>query len=255
MSHVDFSVTRHIARVHLNRPDALNAITPEMDDALALAWRRINEDSDIWVALLSAEGERAFCAGADLDSLSTAPAQAFGGGLTGIGGRLVELRKPLVAAVQGYAIGGGFELALCADLLVVSDTVRFRLPEVSAGLIDHSGVLHRAFRKLPYNVAMELVLTGRELRAHEAQCLGLANRVVGWDQLHDAALELCEKLLEAPPLATQAAKEAANDGLDRPLGDALGRTYPAITRFRNSHDASEAMEALSDRRTPEWSGT
>lgn len=254
MTGVDFSITGHLARVHLNRPDSLNAITPAMEDELASAWNRINEDDDIWVALLSAEGDRAFCAGADLASIENTPAYSFGGGLTGIGGPLVELRKPLVASVQGHAVGGGFELALCADILVVSETVQFKLPEVSAGLIDHCGVLHRAFRKLPYNVAMELVLTGREMKAEEAVRLGLANLVVKREELGTATLEVCQRLLDAPPLATQAAKEAANEGLKSPLQDALSRAYPGISRFRSSRDAAEALKALSERRAPRWNG-
>lgn len=225
-----------------------------MDEALAVAWQRINSDGEIWAALLTAEGERAFCAGADLANISSTTTRSFGGGLTGIGGPLVRLGKPLVAAVQGHAVGGGFELALCADVLVVSDTVQFKFPEVPTGLIDHSGVLHRAFRKLPYNIAMELVLTGRPLRAEEASRLGLVNQVVALDELHHAALRICERLLAAPPGAIHAAREAANEGLKLSLEDALARSYPAIARFRRSRDAEEAVRALADGRSPDWSG-
>lgn len=255
MPQVEFTVENHVARIHLNRPEALNAITPAMDEALAAAWRQVNDTDDIRVALLTAEGPRAFCAGADIASgMSPTPAHAFGGGLTGIGGPLVKLRKPLVAAVRGHAVGGGFELAMCADILLVDGTAQFRLPEVSKGLIDHSGVLHRAARKLPLNVAMDLILTGRALGAEEAHQLGLASRLVDTNELLSAALEVCAAIANAPPLATQAAKEAVEDGLACSLEQALDRRYAGIVQFSASLDAREAINAMQEGRRPVWIG-
>ncbi len=255
MPHVDFAVEGHIARVHLNRPEALNAITPEMDDALAAAWERINADDDIWVALLTAEGRRAFCAGADVSSgLSVATTRAFGGGLTGIGGPLVKLDKPLVAAVQGHAVGGGFELAMCADILVIDETAQFRLPEVQRGLIDHSGVLHRVVRKLPLSIAMDLILTGRSLLADEAMRLGFASRLVSFGQLIPAARDICSTIASAPPLALQAAKRAVEIGLESTLEQALGQAYAGIRAFVQSQDGAEAIAALKAKRAPVWVG-
>lgn len=255
MQQVEFTVEGHIARVHLNRPETLNAITAAMDDALAAAWAQINADDGIRAALLTAEGTRAFCAGADVSAgRSPASAHAFGGGLTGIGGPLVTLRKPLVAAVRGHAVGGGFELAMCADILLIDETALFRLPEVPRGLIDHSGVLHRAARKLPLNVAMDMILTGRAMGADEAHRLGLASRLAPAADLLAAALEVCAAIANAPPLAVQAAKEAVHAGLTRSLEDALQNGYPGIRTYRGSHDAREAMAALQERRTPVWTG-
>lgn len=255
MSHVTFTLQGHIARVHLNRPEALNAITSAMDDALAAAWERINDDAGVRVALLTAEGARAFCAGADVSSgLSELSPRSFGGGLTGIGGPLLKLRKPLVAAVQGHAVGGGFELAMCADVLVIDQSAQFTLPEVPRGLINHSGVLHRVARKLPLNVAMDLILTGRPMLADEALRLGLASRMTGTNDLIAAALDICAKIASAPPLAVQAAKQAIGQGLEGTLEQALGQDYPGIQRFVQSHDAREAMAALQEKRLPVWSG-
>lgn len=253
MPKIEFSIDGHIAHVRLNRPEALNAITPEMDDALAAAWERINEDADIWVALLTSEGSRAFCAGADFSSgLSKATPRAFGGGLTGIGGPLLKLNKPLVAAVQGHAVGGGFELAMCADIIIIDETAQFRLPEVQRGLIDHSGVLHRAARKLPFNIAMDLILTGRPLLADEALRLGLAGRMVASVDLFSAAFDICTTIANAPPLAVQAAKQAVEQGLECTLEQALGRSYAGIQRFAKSRDAAEAMAALREKREAVW---
>ena len=255
VSHVEFSIEGHLARVHLNRPDALNAITPEMDEALASAWEQINASDIVRVTLLTGEGARAFCAGADVSSgLPAGQIHAFGGGLTGIGGPLVSLRKPLVAAVRGHAVGGGFELAMCADVLLIDDTASFRLPEVGRGFIAHSGVLHRAVRKLPLNIAMDLILTGRPLCAREAHGLGLASRLLEPEDLMPAALEVCEAIANSPPLAVLAAREAVRESLDLPLKLALGRTYPAIEQFQGSQDAREAVAALQERRRPRWSG-
>lgn len=226
-----------------------------MDDALAAAWQRINDDEEIRVALLTAEGARAFCTGADISSdLAKPPVLAFGGGLTGIGGPLVTLCKPLVAAVRGHAVGGGSELAMCADILLANDTASFRLPEAPGGLIDHSGVLHRIARRLPLGVAMDLIPTGRPLEADEAHRLGLISRLVSADELLATALDVCAAIAAAPPLAAQAAKEAVHDGLTFSLAEALARSYPGIRRFRASRDAGEAMAALKDRRPPVWTG-
>lgn len=253
MTDVDVSVVNGVARVHLNRPKSLNAITPQMDAALAEAWAMINRDPDIRVALLSGEGSRAFCAGADLGSdWSAGPARAFGGGLTGVGGPLVQLAKPLVAAVQGHAVGGGFELALCADILVISDSAKFSLPEVQRGLIAHSGILHRAMRRLPPNVAMELILTGRQLPADEAVRLGLANKMVASSELLSAALDICHTIARGPLLAVQGALQAVREGVHLPIGDALAKSYAGIKKFSNSQDAREAIEALKEKRPPVW---
>jgi crotonobetainyl-CoA hydratase len=255
MPDVEFSISGHVARVHLNRPAALNAITPAMDAMLADAWARVNADDDIRVALLTAEGMRAFCAGADITAnFAAAPPIAFGGGLTGIGGPLLTLRKPLVAAVAGHAVGGGFELAMCADVLLIDATARFKLPEVPRGLIDHSGVLHRIVRRLPIAVAMDLILTGRTMDAGEAHRLGLSSRLVPAGELLPAALAVCGTIAQGPPLAMQAAKEAVDLGLAGPLADALGRSYPGIRAFRESDDAQEAARAAVERRPPVWTG-
>ncbi|HEY1586093.1 MAG TPA: enoyl-CoA hydratase/isomerase family protein, partial [Polyangia bacterium] len=141
MADVELSRDGHVAHVRLNRPKSLNAITHEMDQVLFDAWRDIDADPDVWVAVLSAEGERAFCVGADVSGGAERKRRmALGGGITGIGGPLVTLRKPLVAAVHGYVLGGGFELAMCADIIVTADTAQFGLPETKVGIIGECGV-------------------------------------------------------------------------------------------------------------------
>lgn len=251
-----FDVDDHVARLTLNRPKALNSISHALDLELAQAWNRIDEDSDIWVAVLGAAGERAFCAGADISggTHSDASRMALGGGLTGIGGPLRVLRKPLIAAVHGYALGGGFELAMCADIIVAADDSKFGLPETKAGIIGESGVMHRALRQLPYRVAMAMVLTGERLSAANAFAYGLVNEVVPLDQLAAAADTWAARICAASPLAVQAAKYAAIRGLAGSLETALSTKYEPIEQYATSDDVKEGRRAFAEKRTPQWTG-
>ncbi|HWC84166.1 MAG TPA: enoyl-CoA hydratase/isomerase family protein, partial [Pseudonocardiaceae bacterium] len=175
-SGIEFVKDGHIARVTLNNPKALNAINPRMDDALLAAWTEIDADPDIWVAVLSASPGKAFCAGADVSGGADRDRRmALGGGLTGVGGPQYHLRTPLVAAVHGYVIGGGFELAMCADVIVAADDAQFFIPEVKAGIIGEAGIIHRAIRQLPHHVALGMILTGDRLPAARAEQYGLVN--------------------------------------------------------------------------------
>jgi enoyl-CoA hydratase/carnithine racemase len=255
MTDVLFSVEGAIARVHLNRPRSLNAISGAMDEALRDAWATINGDPAIRVVLLTAEGERAFCVGADLnDHPRSGERIALGGGITGIGGPLVLVNKPIVAAVQGHVLGGGFELAMCADIIVAADTTRFGLPETAVGVIGECGVVHRAIRQLPYRVALGMILTGERLSAGDALHHGLVNEVVGFDELEAATLRWCDRLLAASPLAVQAAKEAALSRLDHPLALALASRFESIDAYQQTEDHAESRAAFEQKRKPIWKG-
>jgi len=255
MSHILFTTDGPIARVHLNRPKALNAIDGAMDVALRDAWTTINADPDIRVVLLTAEGEKAFCVGADLnDHPRLGERIALGGGLTGIGGPLVTVSKPIVAAVQGYVLGGGFEFAMCADIIVAAETTRFGLPETAVGVIGECGVVHRAIRQLPYRVALGMILTGERLSASDALHHGLVNEVVDFGALEAVALQWCQRLLAASPLAVQAAKEAALSRLDHPLPIALASRFEAIEQYQQTADHAESRAAFQQKRAPIWKG-
>jgi enoyl-CoA hydratase/carnithine racemase len=251
-----FEVEGHVAKLTLNRPKALNSISHELDSELARAWDRIDEDPDIWVAVLGAAGDRAFCAGADISGGTGADASrmALGGGLTGIGGPLRVLKKPLIAAVHGYALGGGFELAMCADIIVAADDAKFGLPETKVGIIGESGVMHRALRQLPYRVAMALVLTGERMPAADALQYGLVNEVVPLEALADAADAWAARICAASPLAVQAAKYAGNRGLTVSLENALSTKYEPIEQYAVSEDVQEGRRAFSEKRAPQWTG-
>lgn len=255
MAEITVSYDGRIAHVRLNRPDHLNAITREMDELLAPAWARINQDPDIWCAILSATGDRAFSIGADISGdRETAPRIALGGGLTGIGGPLVTLTKPLIAAVQGYCVGGGFELAMCADIIIAADNAQFGLPETKVGIIGECGVVHRAIRQLPHRVAMAMILTGERIGAVDAERFGLVNEVVAADDLGAAALRWAEKINAASPLANQAAKAAALGRLNDPLEIALATRFEPIEFYAASADRREGAAAAQQKRKPVWTG-
>jgi len=251
-----FEVKDHVARLTLNRPKALNSISHDLDLQLYDAWRTIDADPDIWVAVLGAAGDRAFCAGGDVSGGTKAHASrlALGGGLTGIGGPLVKLTKPLIAAVHGYALGGGFELAMCADIIVAADDTQFGLPETKAGIIGECGVMHRAIRQLPHRVAMAMILTGERLGADAALEYGLVNEVVPRESLDDAATAWAQKVCAASPLAVQAAKQAVLSRADMPLEIALATRFEAIEAYANSEDVKEGRAAFAERRAPVWTG-
>lgn len=255
MADVDYSVEGHIAHVRLNRPKALNAISAPMDQMLLDAWTRINEDPNIWVVVLSAEGERAFCAGGDISGEAENTGRtALGGGLTGVGGPLVKLNKPMVAAVQGYVLGGGFELAMCADVIVAADNSQFGMPETKAGIIGEAGIMHRAIRQLPYRVAMGMILTGDRLGAAQALGYGLVNEVVEPSKVLEAAMVWAERIANASPLANQAAKDAVLQRLGHPLEVALSTRYELIEAYAYSEDRQEGRQAFAEKRKPQWSG-
>ncbi len=255
MADVEFSVENHVAHVRLNRPQGMNAITGGMDDLLYKAWTTINEDPDIWSVILSAEGEKAFCIGADVsEGPERKTRMALAGGLTGIGGPLVTLKKPMVAAVQGFCVGGGFELAMCADIIVAAENAQFGLPETRHGIIGECGVVHRAVRQLPYHIAMAMILTGERINAATAAQFGLANEVVPLEGLGAAAAEWAAKINKAAPLANQAAKAAVNGRVGYPLEVALMTRFEEIEQYAESEDVKERNAAGAEGRKPVWTG-
>ncbi|CAN5352985.1 enoyl-CoA hydratase-related protein [soil metagenome] len=255
MSEVVFSIDGHVARVHLNRPAALNAINAAMNLALRDIWREVNANPSIWLVVLTAEGEKAFCVGGDLKE-GQGPSEriGLGGGITGIGGPLLTVTKPVIAGVQGHVLGGGFELAMCADIIVAADTAKFALPETALGVIGECGVVHRAMRQLPYRVAMALILTGERLSAGDALHHGLINQVVPFDAMEAAIAQWCDRVLAASPLAVQAAKDAALSRLNHPLEVALATRFEKIEHYSSTSDYAEFKSAFLTKSTPRWKG-
>ncbi|MGP3925050.1 enoyl-CoA-hydratase DpgD [Streptomyces sp. 8N616] len=252
----------NIAHVTLDRPEVLNAMDRRMHEELAGIWDDIETDDQVRVAVLTGAGERAFSVGQDLKeraSLDAAGTPVTTFGSRGLPGRprltdRFTLSKPVLARVHGYALGGGFELALACDLIVASDQAVFSLPEARLGLIPGAGGVFRMARQLPQKVAMGYLLTGRRMSAATALAHGLVNEVVPAEQLDRCVAEWTDDLVRSAPLSVRAIKEAAQKSVDIPLEEAFTTTYVWEERRRRSTDAVEGVRAFVEKRRPVWSG-
>jgi crotonobetainyl-CoA hydratase len=243
--------------VTLDRPKA-NAIDVETSRALYAAFVRLDQDPDLRVGVLTGAGDRFFCAGWDLKAAAAGEAVDADHGPGGFGGltEFFDLRKPVVAAVNGLALGGGFELALAADLIVASEDAAFALPEVSLGIVADSGGLLRLPRRLPQAVAMELLLTGRRLPASEAATWGLVNQVVPQVDLMEESMAVARAIRDNAPVALAAVKEvvSATSGLSVRDGFEVQRGLPGYRAMLESQDALEGPRAFAEHRPPRWQG-
>lgn len=257
---VRFERRGRVAYVTLDRPEVLNAMDLAMHDALGRAWDEFERDDDLWVAVLTGAGERAFSVGQDLKELARRrqagePPTTFGSrGLPGWP-RLTErfdLSKPVIARVNGLALGGGFELALACDIVVAADTAEFALPEARLGLIAGAGGVFRLARQLPYRTALGYLMTGRRLGAARGHQLGLINDVVPAAQLDSCVERWVADLLSSAPLAVRAIKEVCAKADTLPLRDAFEASYEWEARRRFSDDCREGVQAFLDKRAPRW---
>ena len=253
--HILTSAQAGVLTVTINRPEKLNAITPAMHTALAAAFDRFSADDALHVAIVTGAGSRAFCAGSDLgafDAGSAYPATGY----AGLAERW-DLAKPVIAAVNGLALGGGFELALACDLIVAADSAVFGLPEPKLGLIAIGGGIHRLVQQAGLRRAMDALLTGRNLTAAEGLEHGFVNRVVGPDQVLPAAEALAAEIIANAPLAVRLTKALALWGLDQPtLAEAIAgqAAHPAFAKWRGAEDTAEGPRAFAEKRKPVWKG-
>lgn len=248
-----------VLTITLDRPPA-NAVDVATSRALYAAFDRLESDPALRVGIVTGAGERFFCAGWDLKAAAAGEAVDADHGPGGFAG-LTELHrrsKPVIAAVNGVAAGGGFELALAADLVVAADQARFSLPETRLGLIPDSGGVVRLPRLMPRPLALEVLITGRTLSAREALERGLVNQVVPGDQLLSAAQALAARIAESAPLAVAAVLEVLNatESGSVPDGFAVMRSgrLPRYAAMLASQDAAEGPAAFAERRPPRWQG-
>ncbi|MCY4245399.1 MAG: enoyl-CoA hydratase-related protein [Gammaproteobacteria bacterium] len=247
-----------ILEVTLARPKA-NAIDAATSRAMGEVFAEFRDDPKLRVAILRGAGEKFFCAGWDMEAAAGGEAYDADYGAGGFGGitELPNLNKPVIAAVNGFAVGGGFELALSADLVVAADHAEFFLPEVFVGVLADAAAF-RLPRRLPMQAAMEMLLTGRRLGAAEAMRWGLVNRVAAAAQLMDSARAMAADIVNAAPLAVAAVKEVvrATENLNTADCYALlrGGTLPAYQAMLHSEDAREGPRAFAEKRAPKWRG-
>ena len=244
-----------VTRITLGRPEVLNALHPPAHHELAEAFDAFAADETQWIAIITGEGKRAFCAGNDLKYRVSEGRQPMP--LSGFGGLCLrfDLDKPVIAAVHGLALGGGFELALACDLIVADETAVFALSEVTVGLAALAGGLQRLPRQIGMKAASGIAFTGRRVPAEEALRLGLVNEVTPAGGSVAGALRWTEQILAAGPLAVRAAKQVMQRGLAEPsLASAIANQndYPAVLTMRASDDAVEGPQAFEEKRPPRW---
>ena len=250
-----------IAYVTLNRPQALNALTIKAHDELWEVWSDFRDDKTLRVAILTGAGDRAFCAGFDIKDASAHQkeineargAGLFKGGFGGITDRF-DIWKPIIAAVNGFALGGGTEISLACDIVVASEKARFGLPEPRLGIMASEGGVVRMVRQLPLKLAMGLLLTGKQIDAREAHRLGLVNEVTSPEQLMPAAERWAGEVLECAPLSVEAIKQCAMLSQDLPLEEARRQVFPLMERMWRSKDMGEGFQAFVEKRKPQWRG-
>jgi len=250
---VSYGREGHVARITLRRPERLNAIDAAVNRELVEAVERLDADPQARVAILAGEG-RAFCAGADLEAVAAGDGEALGDATESFAGFVSMPRaKPVVAAVHGYALAGGLELALACDVVVAAEGTQLGLPEVTRGLVAAAGGAIRLPRLMPEKRALELILTGRRFDAREALALGLVNRVVAAEDLDAAALELAEAIAANSPAAvrTSLALVRATRGMTE--AEAWEHSAAAWRDVLATEDAKEGAAAFLERREPRWS--
>ncbi|MFN7416807.1 MAG: enoyl-CoA hydratase-related protein [Alphaproteobacteria bacterium] len=255
--HIRVDREGHVTIITLNRPDVMNALHSPAHFEMHEALDAFSADPEQWVGIITGAGERAFSAGNDLKH------QATGGemrspptGFAGLTSRF-DLNKPLIAAVNGVAMGGGFEIALACDIIVAAEGAVFALPEPRVGLAALAGGLHRLPRAIGVKRAMGMILTGRRVSAAEGAELGFVNEVVPAAELMVAARRWAGQIAELSPMSIRASKEAVFKGLDEPTLEAAIKgqnRYPAVSALFTSEDFVEGPLAFSQKRAPNWKG-
>lgn len=245
----------HLLIVTINRPERMNALHPPSNFELAKVFDDFAADPELWVAIITGAGERAFSAGNDLrwqaegNKIEVPPS-----GFAGLTARY-DLNKPVIAAVNGVAMGGGFEIALACDLIVASDNAIFALPEPRVGLAALAGGLHRLPRQIGTKQAMGMILTGRQVKAAEGKELGFVNEVVPAADLMTAAKRWAGLIMECSPMSIRASKESVYKGLDEAnLEKAVTGKYPSVAALFRSEDLIEGPRAFAEKRKPNWTG-
>ncbi len=256
MGRYQYCVVEDAGRVRIvtiNRPEVLNALHADANEELAAVWDEFAARDDLWVGIVTGAGPRAFSAGNDLKVQASGkrrpnPPQGFGG----IANRF-DLDKPLIAAVNGVAMGGGFEIALACDIIIAAENAIFALPEPRVGLIAGAGGVHRLPRMIPQKLAMGMMLTGRRVPAREGAQLGFVTEVVPEGLALEAAKRWAGLILECSPKAVRASKQAFYRGMNEPsLEQAMRTVYPAQKENMESQDYIEGPKAFAEKRKPNW---
>ncbi len=250
----------HVTTVTINRPDVMNSISPLVSVEMDHAFNDFDTDPQQWVCIVTGAGEKAFSAGNDLKFQAVnGPAkmreimQGVKGGFAGITSRF-DCYKPFIAAVNGLALGGGFEIALACDVIVASEKASFGFPEPRVGLIPGAGGVHRLPRQIPYHLAQYMIMTSKRITAQQAMQYGLVAEIVPLSELISTAEKIAAEILLGAPISIRAAKEATLKGLDVTLQQAISTQFPGQTAMYQSEDFIEGPKAFVEKRPPNWKG-
>jgi enoyl-CoA hydratase/carnithine racemase len=251
---VEISRDGHVALLRLNRPEARNALSPELMEELAGELERLDPDPEVRCVVI-AGSEKVFAAGADIKAMAERSfAEALRHPAASFWRRLAAVKTPMIAAVSGYALGGGCELALACDLIVAAESAKFGQPEINLGIIPGGGGTQRLARVLGKQRAMELVLTGRRFGAEEARELGLVNKVVADDAWLDEAMALAGTVAEQPPIASRLAKQAVLVAEETALSPGIENERRLYELAMATEDRVEGMKAFLEKREPRFEG-
>ncbi len=262
MGHEFIKVERkgHVTIVTVNRPEVMNAIHPHAAKEMDAFFDEFQRDPEQWVVIVTGAGDKAFSAGNDLKfqaqhggDVIRQLRKEIKGGFAGLH-RRVDCYKPFIAAVNGFALGGGFEMALACDIIIAAEHATFGLPEPRVGLMAGAGGVHRLPRQMPYHAAMGVILAGKRLTAQDAFRWGLVNEVVPLAELMETAEKWAADILEGAPMSVQASKEATVLGMALPLERAMDANFPTASALYSSEDFIEGPRAFAEKRKPNWKG-
>jgi enoyl-CoA hydratase/carnithine racemase len=251
---VEISRDGHVALLRLNRPEARNALSPEVMEQIAVALEAFDPDPDVRCVVITGS-EKVFAAGADIKAMAERSfAEALRHPAASFWRRLAAIKTPMVAAVSGYALGGGCELALACDMIIAAENAKFGQPEINLGIIPGGGGTQRLARVLGKQRAMELVLTGRRFDAVEAQAMGLVNKVVADDAWLEEAMALAQTVAEQPPIASRLAKQAVLVAEETALSPGIENERRLYELAMATEDRVEGMNAFLEKRPPSFEG-
>ncbi|MCJ7743913.1 MAG: enoyl-CoA hydratase-related protein [Dehalococcoidales bacterium] len=251
MAVVEYQKEGQIAIITINRPEAMNALGMEVRKGLNEAFIDFRNDPNVWVAILTGAGDRAFSAGADIKEFRQGP---VGGGPVGEVVRPDQIWKPFIAALNGYALGGGLELAMECDMRIAAEHARLGQPEINIGFMPGAGGTQRLPRFVPRAMAAQILLTGEPIDAQEAYRIGLVNKVVPLAQLMPTAKQWAETICRKGPLGVRATKEAMIRGYGLSLEEGLRVERELANRVRTSEDFMEGARAFAEKRPPQYKG-
>ncbi len=251
-------ISENILVVTINRPESMNAVTPQTNTGLGHVFRDFEDDPVMRVAILTGAGDKAFCSGNDLkftanvdqEDLRRQPSEGFGG-LTSF----FDRKKPVIAAVNGLAFGGGFEIALAADIIIATENARFALPEPKVGLVALAGGMHRLSRQVPLKQAVAAMITGDPISAEQGERMGFVNEVVPQEQLLESALNYANKIIACAPLSIEVTLDMVREGLKcSSLEEAVKMDEATGRRIIATKDFREGVQAFVEKRKPNWKG-